>query len=141
MFALRLHPGDIELAPRSECAQLLSRARYKATTEVLRARIYTSYIDSVRFLWDSAKSERNLVDRGFDFEFASLVFAGPTLERIDTRQDYGEVRRIALGIADGVPLTVVFTDRAEAGEVVRRIISARVSSRRERQAYRKVFPT
>jgi uncharacterized DUF497 family protein len=35
---------------------------------------------------------------------------------------------------------VVFTDRAEAGDVVRRIISARVSNRRERQAYRQVFP-
>ena len=95
----------------------------------------------MRFLWDPAKSERNLVERSFDFAFASLVFAGPTLERIDTRQDYGEVRRIALGIADGIPLTVVFTDRAEAGDVVRRIISARVSSRRERQAYHKVFPS
>jgi uncharacterized DUF497 family protein len=94
----------------------------------------------VRFIWDPEKSERNLSERGFDFAFATLAFSGPTLERIDTRQDYGEVRRIALGLADGIPLTVVFTDRAEAGEVVRRIISARVSSRRERQAYRQVFP-
>jgi uncharacterized protein len=94
----------------------------------------------VRFVWDEEKSDRNLADRGFDFAFAVVIFVGPTLERIDTRQDYGEVRRIALGIADGIPLTVVYTDRAEAGEVVRRIISARVSSRRERQAYRQVFP-
>ena len=94
----------------------------------------------MRFIWDPEKSERNLAERGFDFAFASLAFDGPTLERIDTRQDYGEVRRIALGIADGIPLTLVYTDRAEAGEVVRRIISARVSSRRERLAYRKVFP-
>ena len=79
------------------------------------------------------------MERGFDFAFAAAVFAGPTLERIDTRQDYGEIRRIALGIADGIPLAVVYTDRAEAGDVVRRIISARVSSRRERQAYRKSF--
>jgi uncharacterized DUF497 family protein len=95
----------------------------------------------VRFTWDLAKSERNLAERGFDFGFASSIFANPTLERIDTRQDYGEVRRIATGIADGIQLTVVYTDRAEAGDVVRRIISARVSSRNERQAYRKVFPT
>jgi hypothetical protein len=95
----------------------------------------------VRFDWDPKKSERNLAERGFDFAFATLIFASPTLERIDTRQDYGEVRRITLGIADGIPLTVVYTDRAEAGEVVRRIISARVSNRRERQAYRKIFPS
>ena len=94
----------------------------------------------MRFTWDSEKSERNLTERGFDFVFASSIFAGPTLERIDTRQDYGEVRRIATGIADGIQLTVVYTDRAEAGDVVRRIISARVSNRRERQAYSKIFP-
>ena len=81
------------------------------------------------------------MERGFDFAFAAAVFAGPTLERIDTRQDYGEVRRIALGIADGFPFAVVYTDRVEAGDIVRRIISARVSSRRERQAYRKIFPS
>jgi uncharacterized protein len=94
----------------------------------------------VRCTSDSKKSEHNLAERGFDFEFAALIFAGPTLERIDTRQDYGEVRRIALGLADAIPLAVVYTDRVEGGEVVRRIISARVSSRRERQAYHKVFP-
>ena len=99
-----------------------------------------AYIGRVRFTWDREKSERNYAERGFDFAFAVAIFAGPTLERIDTRQDYGEVRRIALGVAVGIPLTVVYTDRAEAGEVVRRIISARVSSRRERQAYRKIFP-
>ena len=95
----------------------------------------------MRFTWDPEKSERNLTERGFDFVFASSIFYAPTLERIDTRQDYGEVRRIATGMADGIQLTVVYTDRAEAGDVVRRIISARVSNRRERQAYRKVFPS
>ncbi len=87
----------------------------------------------MRFSWDEAKSSRNLRERGFDFEFASLVFESPTLERQDTRRDYGERR--AIGIADGIPLTVVYTDRTEAGEVIRRIISARVSNRHERQAY------
>ena len=97
-----------------------------------------AYIVRVRFTWDPEKSERNFAERGFDFAFAA---AGPTLERIDTRQDYGDVRRIALGVTDAIPLTVVYTDRAEAGAVVRRIISARVSSRHERQAYRKAFPS
>ncbi len=79
-------------------------------------------------------------ERGFDFAFATLAFTGPTLERIDIRQDYGEVRRIALGLSDGIQLTVVYTDRVEAGDVVRRIISARVSNRREREAYARIFP-
>lgn len=93
----------------------------------------------MRFTWDPAKSEANLRDRGFDFVFATLIFEGPTLERADDRQDYGERRIIALGIADGIPLAVVYTDRAEGNEVVRRIISARVSNRRERKAYRQAF--
>ena len=92
----------------------------------------------MRFTWDARKSDRNLQERGFDFEFATQIFDKPTLERADTRRDYGERRMIALGIAQDIPLTVVFTDRAEAsGEVSRRIISARKSDRREREAYKK----
>ena len=89
----------------------------------------------MRFSWDLRKSSENLTARGFDFEFASLVFEGPTLERQDRRRDYGELRIVAIGLAQGIAITVVYTDRAEAGAVVRRIISARMSNRRERQAY------
>jgi hypothetical protein len=87
----------------------------------------------MRFGWDEAKSGRNLCDRGF--EFATLIFEGPTLEREDTRRDYGERRVVAIGIAQGISLTVVCTDRTEAGQPMRRIISARVSDGHERQAY------
>jgi len=93
------------------------------------------YTVAVRFGWDEQKSSRNFRDRGFDFEFATLIFEGPTLEREDARRDYGERRVVAIGIAQGIALTVVYTDRTEAGEVVRRIISARLSDRHERQAY------
>ncbi len=89
----------------------------------------------MRFAWDLRKSAENLRVRGFDFEFATLAFEGPTLERQDQRRDYGEQRLVAIGLAQGIALTVVYTDRAEAGAVVRRIVSARMSSRRERQAY------
>ncbi len=89
----------------------------------------------MRFSWDHWKSAQNLRDRGFDLEFATLIFEGPTLEREDDRRDYGERRIVAIGVAQGIPLTVVFTDRAEAGGVIRRIISARSSNQRERQAY------
>ncbi len=78
----------------------------------------------MRFGWDRRKSARNLRERGFDFEFATLVFEGPTLERIDTRRDYGERRAVAIGLAQGLALTVVYTDRVEAGSIVRRVISA-----------------
>jgi uncharacterized DUF497 family protein len=94
----------------------------------------------VRFSWDARKSNRNLEERGFDFEFAAQIFDGATLEQVDSRRDYGERRVIALGMAQDIPLTVVYTDRAEqGGEIDRRIVSARKSSRREREAYKQAI--
>lgn len=88
------------------------------------------------FEWDPAKNDGNVARRGFDFAFAVLVFSGPYVEFDDTRRDYGEHRVVALGLADGIPLTVVFTDRvATDGTIVRRVISARVSNRKERRRY------
>jgi uncharacterized DUF497 family protein len=89
----------------------------------------------VRFGWDARKSARNLRERGFDFEFATQIFDGVTVERTDTRRDYGETRVVALGEAQRILLTVAYTHRAGGGGVERRIISARKSSRREREAY------
>ena len=95
----------------------------------------------MRFEWDEAKSETNLDERGFDFAFASLIFDGLTVEVEDRRRDYGERRVVAIGIADGVHLTVVYTDReTPKAQVTRRIISARRSSRHERKIYQKANP-
>ena len=66
----------------------------------------------MRFAWDRSKSDANLRDRGFDFAFASLIFDGPTVEVEDRRRNYGETRIVAIGLADGLHLTVVYTDRA-----------------------------
>ncbi len=90
--------------------------------------------------WNAEKSLENLLERGFDFEFAVGVFEGVTLEKEDRRIDYGEKRIIAIGRVDGIELTVVFTDRPDSiGHPVRRIISARRSNRHERQAYQKTI--
>ena len=94
----------------------------------------------MRFEWDEAKSEANLRERGFDFEFASLIFDGPTFEVEDRRRDYGERRIVAIGVADNLHLTVVYTDRqGDKGEVLRRIISSHRSNRRERTVYEKAI--
>ncbi len=88
------------------------------------------------FDWDPTKSDRNYTRRGFDCAFAVRVFADTYVEYDDSRRDYGERRVVALGVADGIPLTVVFTDRvAPAGAIVRRVISARLSNRKERRRY------
>ena len=98
--------------------------------------VYTTVGSLLHFIWDPRKSAANQLLRGFDFEFATLVFDGPTLERDDLRRDHGERRVIAIGMADGLALTVVYTDRAGGdGEIVRRIISARLSNRHERKSF------
>jgi uncharacterized DUF497 family protein len=93
----------------------------------------------VRFSWDARKSAANLAQRGFDFAFASLISDGPTLERVDDREDYGELRTIAVGLADGLHLTVVYTDRPGPRDTIRRIISTRRSNRRERSTYDEAY--
>ena len=85
----------------------------------------------MRFAWDLDKHERNRSERGFGFDFAALIFGGDTLEWLDDRQDYGEARIRAIGEADGLVLCVVFTDRGD----VRRIISARLASKKERDRW------
>ena len=87
------------------------------------------------FEWNEAKSEKNLAERGFDFEYACRIFGGDTIEWDDTRRNYGERRVIAIGEVDEEVFVVVNTLR----EHVRRIISARLASRRERDAYHKAF--
>lgn len=87
------------------------------------------------FEWDEAKSEANFRERGFDFAYAALIFDGPTLEWHDMRRDYGERRIQAIGQVNEDILFVVYTWRG----AVRRIISARLANRRERDAYREAF--
>ena len=61
------------------------------------------YPINVWFTWDPDKSDGNLAARGFDFEFASRMFDGVTLERQDDRREYGELRVVAVGkVTDGL---------------------------------------
>lgn len=81
--------------------------------------------------WDSAKSAQNLRQRGFGFDYAATVFDGPTIETLDDRRAYGEVRIRAIGQVDANVLVVIYTDRNQS----RRIISARKANRKERQLW------
>lgn len=82
----------------------------------------------MEFEWDAAKSEATFQRRGFDFAYASRLFAGPWMATEDTRTDYGETRLKALGQVGIDILVVIYTWR---GDVVR-IISARRANRKER---------
>ena len=50
----------------------------------------------------------------------------------DERFDYGETRVYAIGVVDGIEITVIYSD---VSEMERRIISAWRAERHERAAY------
>ena len=82
--------------------------------------------------WDEEKNRRNLELHGIALEDAAKIFEGPTVERVDDRFDYGEVRVYAIGLVQGLEITVIYTDR-EPEE--RRIISAWRAEPHERRFY------
>jgi uncharacterized DUF497 family protein len=88
------------------------------------------------FEWDDAKSRRNTAERRLPFELAVVMFDGPTLEAVDSRRDYGEVRVRAIGTVRNLCLVCIYTDRGET----RRIISLRLANGKERDAYRTTYP-
>lgn len=56
----------------------------------------------------------------------------PLSSRLDERFDYGEVRIYAIGVVNGIEITVIY---AEVSHSERRIISAWRAERHEREAY------
>ncbi len=65
----------------------------------------------MRFTWDSNKNLANVRRHGIAFDDAKRVFDGPTVEREDDRFDYGEARVYAIGVVNGIEITVIYTDR------------------------------
>jgi hypothetical protein len=89
------------------------------------------------FEWDERKARQNVVKHGVPFEYAARVFLDPARrDAADTRRDYGELRRIALGEIEGRLFVVAYTFR---GKVIR-LISARKANERERRKYHETLP-
>jgi uncharacterized DUF497 family protein len=90
----------------------------------------------MRFEWDEAKNQRNLLKHNIRFETAALVFDDPfALTERDESSDE-EQRWITFGaIGRGAILVVVSTCYEEDGGDVIRIISARAAESRERRIY------
>jgi uncharacterized protein len=86
----------------------------------------------MRYTWNQAKNRRNLRLHGIAFEDAIRIFEGPTLEKLDDRFDYGEDRIYAIGLVNGLEVTVIYAD-TENNE--RRIISAWRSEPHEKRRY------
>lgn len=86
----------------------------------------------LEFEWDESKARANWEKHKVSFATAAATFLIERLERIDDREDYGEVRWIALGSVDGTVYRIVYTWR---GERLIRIVSAQKASKDEREIY------
>jgi uncharacterized protein len=86
----------------------------------------------MRYSWDKEKNRGNIELHGIAFEDAAKIFEGPTVERVDDRFDYGERRVYAIGLVNGLEITVIYTDRERED---RRIISAWRAEPHERRHY------
>ena len=87
----------------------------------------------MEIVFDPAKRENTLLERGLDFIDARDVFAGHTYEWIDERFDYGETRNVVVGRLRGRMVIVIWTPAGSA----RRVISMRKANEREQARYGK----
>jgi uncharacterized protein len=88
----------------------------------------------LKFEWHEAKRRTNLKNHNVDFEEAKLVFEDMNaLETFDHRFAYGEERWQVTGWGNGRVLAVVYVER----NGINRIISARLATRQEIDAYAK----
>mgnify|MGYP000039969593 FL=1 len=85
----------------------------------------------MRITYDIPKRNKTLIERGLDFADAESVFAGHHLTAEDSRQDYGEVRLISIGLLQERMIVLVWTPRGAD----RRIISMRKANEREQALY------
>ena len=85
----------------------------------------------MEYEWDATKAESNERKHGVSFEVATLVFEDDDrIDRVESESSEEE-RWVAIGLADGFEIYVVYTLR---GQVIR-LISARKASRHEREEY------
>ena len=86
----------------------------------------------MEFEWDLAKAASNLRRHRVSFPYATRVFLDPhRQEKLDTREEYGEERWVALGRVDDSVLVVVYTLR---GSNIR-LISARKADRNDYEIF------
>lgn len=91
----------------------------------------------MKFGWDENKRLKTLRERGIDFiDVVEIWNDGQRQERRDLRREYGEARTQTIGRLKFNLLFVVYTNRSlENGELVTRIISARIANARECEQY------
>lgn len=72
----------------------------------------------MRYTWDEAKRRRNLQKHGLDFADAAKVFSGPLVLFQDDRDDYGELRMIAIGLLDDLVVLIVHVEAIDEIRII-----------------------
>lgn len=88
----------------------------------------------MQFEWDDEKEMLNIQKHGLDFSTAALVFGDDNrIEKYDDLHSDTEDRYITIGLIKGIAVVVmvVYTERNKST----RIISARLATKREQEAY------
>lgn len=88
----------------------------------------------MRISLDPRKNERNIRERGLPFELAAEFDFEAAHIQIDARQDYGEVRYVALGMLRGRLHVLCFTETSDGI----RVISFRKANNREVRLHAKL---
>ena len=70
------------------------------------------------FTWDESKRKLNLVKHGIDFRDAQAIFEGPLVTAEDAREDYGETRYVALGLLEGIVVSIAYTERGDSVRII-----------------------
>jgi uncharacterized DUF497 family protein len=70
------------------------------------------------FTWDESKRKLNLAKHGIDFRDAQAIFEGPLVTAEDAREDYGETRYVALGLLEGIVVSIAYTERGDSVRII-----------------------
>lgn len=85
----------------------------------------------MKIVYDQAKSERNVRERGLSFERAADFDFTTALIIVDERRDYGEIRHVAIGYLEARLHVLCFLERPNGI----RVISFRKANSREVRKY------
>lgn len=90
----------------------------------------------MKYEWDHAKNLINTQKHGCDFQDAVELLEGDKLVFPDDRQDYGEVRFIAMGFICNRVMVAVYTERSPG---ITRVISLRKANNREKEKFERTI--
>ena len=85
----------------------------------------------MNFDWDEKKNDINVRKHGIDFNDVKEIFQNVRMTAVDDRREYGETRKISIGLIGNCICVVVYTERADNI----RIISVRKANQRERRKF------